>query len=192
MNPRRGFFVVLFTVLSFHSLRTNAQTYFSNPFVFSAPEFDFGISAESYFNFNDIFVGFGLGTDDVNNDWGASVNVDFRPYFKKVRVEENDNLFYQYREKLFFLSLDLTKKFYFLKFNNNDGQLGVYVEGRFGYLFGNYRGVSKSPNDKFMIAPAAGFTYDIDFIGFYLGYLNFNSGSDASNHMINLGMHVHF
>lgn len=183
----------LFVAVSFLTCKTAlSQPYLANPFVFSNPDFDFGVSTESYFNLDDVFIGFGIGTDDANNDWGASINFDFRPYFKKVSIEDSPNFYYQYREKLFFLSIDLNKKFYFLKFAQNEGQLGLYAEGRFGYLFGNYRGVSRGPENKFMIVPAGGIIYDQKPVSIYLGYLYFNSGSDAGNNMINLGLHLHF
>lgn len=190
INVLKSIFVILIILGSSH--RAKSQAYFSNPFVFSSPNFDFGVTAESYFNLKDFFVGFGAGTEEVNNDWGASVNVDFRPYFKKVLVEQSPNFYNQYREKLFFLSLDLNKKFYFLKFMDKENQIGLYIEGRFGYLFGNYRGVSSSPNDKFMIVPSGGVVATVDPVSFYLGYLYFNTGSDARNNMINLGIGIHF
>ena len=190
MNFLKSFFLAL--ILLGGVQKTYSQAYLANPFVFSKPNFDLGISAESYFNLKDIFVGFGLGTEEVNNDWGVSINVDFRPYFKKVLVDKGRNFYHQYREKLIFLSLDLNKKFYFIKFMDEEGQIGLYVEGRFGYLFGNYRGVSVSPNDKFMIVPTGGLVADLNPVSFYLGYLHFSTGSDSQNNMINIGMGIHF
>ena len=68
------------------------------------------IIGESYFNLNDFYVGFGIGLEDTGFDYTASFNVGFRPYFKKVLIEKGENLFYQYHEKTFLISIDLEKR----------------------------------------------------------------------------------
>lgn len=167
---------------SAHSLFS--QMYFHSPFEKGYFSPHFSISGETYFNGNDILLDLGIGLDDRGWDYSAMFNVGFRPFIKKIRVEENNQLF-QYREKVYFISLDLEKRFHF--FNIGDRrEVGAYVSSKFGYFFGNYRGVSTYPNDRWMMVPATGLSVQLKHTIISLGYMNFNNKSNESNHMIQL------
>ncbi|MEX1190454.1 MAG: hypothetical protein WED10_03470 [Brumimicrobium sp.] len=184
--------LLLFVVFTFYSKNSNAQgVYPISPFAANYFDPHFGIQAETYFNLDDIYFSFGLGLEDTGYDYGASLNLGFRPYFRKVLIEESENLFYQYHEKLFFLSIDLDKRFYFLEYGG-DNRLGIYLAGKFGYLFGNYRGISKSLTDKFQISPGAGFAWEFKNARLNLGYLNFQTSEDLSPHMIQIKLNLFF
>ena len=119
-------------------------------------------STEMMFNFNDYYMGLGGGIYDSGFEWGARVNLDFRPFYKRVKTEPVDQVSYIYREKRLFLSLDLEKGFY--PFEAGSTKLGAYVGGRGGLIFGGYRGTSEKPDGKLVLSPAVGLSAWIDEI----------------------------
>ena len=50
------------------------------------------------FNFDDLFWSFSGGIEDVQNEWGAKLNFEFRPFKKKVQIREDNNIIRQYKE----------------------------------------------------------------------------------------------
>lgn len=187
-------FFVLFLLGSSQSL--NAQIYTRNPFEGTYFQPHFGINAESYFNGNDILFSFGLGLEDTGYDFSTSFNVGFRPYLKKVRFQdENDeNLYYQYRERVLLFSIDVEKRFFFLEYAKNDytNRIGLYTKGKFGYFHANYRGLSESLNQRFMIAPGAGLSWEFKNARLSLGYLRLDTGSEVSSNMIDFTINLFF
>lgn len=175
--------IILLFLIGFEHY-SNAQMYFHNPFEQGYFSPHLSISGETYFNTNDVLFDFGVGIDDRGWDYSAMLNVGFRPYIKKIRVE-NDNQLFQYRERIYFISLDLEKRFQFFNFGDRR-EVGMYVSSKFGYFFGSYRGVSDYPNNKWMIVPASGLSVQLKHAIFSLGYMNFNNESNSTNHMVQL------
>ena len=58
------------------------------------------------FNFNDYYYGFSMGVEDLGYQWGARFNFQFRPFYKRVQIQETDFLIRQYREKKYFISIN--------------------------------------------------------------------------------------
>lgn len=163
--------------------KSTAQLYPVGPFDRSYFNPGFGINAGMIFNLNDFFFDFGLGFEDTGFDYSASLNIAFRPFDKKVIFEEDENLFYQYHEGMIIPSIDLEKRFFFLGLKDHD-RLGIYLGGKFGYLFGRYRGLSKSLTREGIIAPNAGFVYESKVIRLSLGYLHLDIPSYEQNNKI--------
>lgn len=174
----------------------SAQIYTRNPLQTSYFQPHFGFNAETYFHGKDVLFSFGLGLEETGYDFSASFNVGFRPYLKKVRIQdENDeNLFYQYRERILLFSIDLEKRFYFLEYAKGDNinKIGVYTLGKFGYFHANYRGLSQSLNQRFLIAPGAGFSWEFKNARISLGYLRLDQGNELSPNMINFRLNFFF
>ncbi len=174
----------------------NAQVYTSNPFQVSYFQPHFGINTEMYFSGQDVLFSFGLGMEETGYDFGASFNIGFRPYLKKVRIqdESNENLFYQYRERILLFSIDLEKRFYFLEYSSGDNinRIGIYTMGKFGYFHANYRGLSESLNQRFMIAPGIGASWEFHNARVSLGYLRLDQGNDLSPNMIDIKFNFFF
>jgi len=178
------------------SFSSKAQMYTRNPFQVSYFQPHFGINAETYFNGSDILFSFGLGLEETGYDFSASFNIGFRPYLKKVRFqdEQNENLYYQYRERITLFSIDLEKRFYFLEYSKGDNinRVGAYAKGKFGYLYANYRGLSESLNQRFLIAPGAGASWEFKNARLSLGYLFLDDGSERSSNMIDFTISLFF
>lgn len=160
---------------------------------FSANYFDphVGFQFESYFNLDDFHLSFGAGLEDTGFDYSASFNVGFRPYFKQVLMKREENLFYQYHEKTFLISIDLEKRFYFLEYKG-ENRIGLYTGAKFGYFFGNYRGVSKSFINKFLIVPELGVSWEFKNARLNLGYLLLNGSEKLSPNMIQFKLNLFF
>ena len=188
---RSKIIVVLIICLSFSKLSNAQGIYTISPFASNYFDPHFGIQAESYFNLNDFYVSFGVGLEDTGFDYTASFNVGFRPYFKKVLIEKEENLYYQYHEKTFLISIDLEKRFYFLEYNGQN-RIGIYTGGKFGYFFGNYRGVSENFTKKFLIAPGAGLSWEFKNARMNLGYLLLNGSEELAPHMIQFKLNLFF
>jgi hypothetical protein len=184
-----------FTLLS-STFTSTAQVFTRNPFQFSYFQPHFGINAESYFHGNDLLFSFGLGLEETGYDFGASFNVGFRPYLKKVLIqdENDDNTYYQYRERIMLFSIDLEKRFFFLEYakGENLNRIGIYTKAKFGYLHANYRGLSESLNQRFLIAPGAGASWEFKNARISLGYLRLDQGNEMSANMIDFTLNLFF
>lgn len=184
MFKMKQLFITFLFLVGSYSILT-AQMYFHSPIEKGYFSPHFSISGETYFNGNDLLVDFGVGLDDRGWDYSAMFNVGFRPFIKKVLVEEENNQLFQYREKVFLVSLDLEKRFHFFNFGEYK-EVGAYVSSKFGYFFGNYRGVSEYPHNRWMIVASSGLSVQLKNTILSLGYMNFNTKSDESNHMVQL------
>lgn len=187
----KKFLLVSFLIVGLNTLSFAQDEYLLSQMEKGVPDIHFGVSAEMNFNATDIFFGFGLGVEDINLEWGARLNYGFRPYHKKVLIDEGENVLRQYREKLHLISLDLEKRFMVLDLGKKK-KIGPYLGSKFGYLFGNYRGVSKSPQDKFLIAPTGGIAMHSKDVYVRAGYMYFNSETDANEHMVTFSITLFF
>ena len=188
--------LVLLTLITCYSLKSKAQVFPRNPLQFSYFQPHFGVNAEAYFHGKDFLFSFGLGMEETGYDFSASFNVGFRPYLKKVLIQDetDENTFYQYRERIMLFSIDLEKRFYFLEYAKGDNlnRIGVYTLGKFGYFHANYRGLSKSLNQGFMIAPGAGLSWEFKNARISLGYLRLDQGNELSPNMIDFKLSFFF
>lgn len=188
--------LILLTTLFLSNLNCRAQVYPRNPLQTSYFQPHFGLNAGMYFHGKDFLFSFGLGLEETGYDFSASFNVGFRPYLKKVRIQdENDkNLYYQYRERVLLFSFDLEKRFYFLEYSagENINKVGIYTLGKFGYLHANYRGLSESLNQRFLIAPGAGVSWEFKNARVALGYLRLDQGTELSPNMIHFKLNFFF
>lgn len=189
-------YLVLLLSLLCCTVQSNAQIYPRNPLQVAYFQPHFGINAESYFHNNDILFSFGAGMEETGYDFSTSFNIGFRPYLKKVRFqdEQNENLYYQYRERIMLFSIDVEKRFFFLEYasEKHNNRIGLYTRGKFGYFYANYRGLSESLNQRFMIAPGLGATWESKNVRFSLGYLRLDTRSETSPNMIDFTINLFF
>lgn len=166
---------------------SSAQIYFSNPFrgTFFQPQF--GAAFGSFFNLDDYLLDINAGMDELGYDFSAMIGFSFRPYWKRVRFKAGNHLFYQSEEKIYQISLDLEKRFYFLQYGGGDrkGKVGFYLMGKFGYLWGKYGGFKKARNQNFAINPGAGLSWQFNKIArLSLGYLYFSQTPYVKPHTL--------
>lgn len=124
----------------------------------------------------DYLMGLDMGIMDETEKFHYFITIDARPYKRKVQEFAGNNIFYQYQEERYVLTLGTR----YLHELQNSGK-GVFVGLSGGYNFGNYRGISIKPDQGWIIRPNAGFYWDLapQFFTLELGYEYFDSRSDA-------------
>ncbi|PWH81876.1 hypothetical protein [Brumimicrobium oceani] len=169
-----------------NSFKSTGQPILTNPLAGSYFQPNFGINLGTFFNHEDFLFDFGLGLEELGYDFSATFNGSFRPYYKKVVFEEDENLFYQVQEKVLQFSIDLEKRFYFIHFMNSS-KIGLYAMMKFGYFYGTYKGLKENRNKTLSLTPGAGLSWQFSKISrLNLGYLYFNQNPYADPHTINL------
>jgi hypothetical protein len=149
------------------------------PFLLSAAEEGipsrFRPAATIGFNFNpsDFFLGFSGGIEDTEKKWGAKLSFDFRPYFGKVQIEEDQNVINQYYERKYLVSMDVEKRLFELKILGRN--YSPFAAVRTGYLFGNYRGLRKAPEAFWIVSPVAGISLVTETAHWKLAYSRLNT-----------------
>ena len=124
----------------------------------------------------DYLMGLDMGIMDETGKFHYFITIDARPYKRKVQEFAGNNLFYQYQEERYVLTLGAR----YLHELQNSGK-GVFVGLSGGYNFGNYRGISLKPEQGWIIRPNAGFFWNLapQFFTLELGYEYFESRSDT-------------
>lgn len=127
------------------------------------------------FNMKDLFWSFSGGIEDVQNEWGAKLNFEFRPFQKKVQIREDNNIIRQYKEVVYFISIDVDKRF--LHFNLWGADTQFFIGTRTGFLLGNYKGTNANRKPTFITAPMAGLCFNLsEDTNFKVGYIHFSDG----------------
>lgn len=158
---------------------------------FSAKNFDmrFGWTTNMNFNLNDFYMGMAMGVEEQTYKWAARFSFDFRPYHKKIQIKENSSTVNQYFEQKYFLSLDLEKRFGELSLPKSG--INFFIGLKSGWLFGNYRGIEKSPDNFFALSPSLGVCFVKKIALFKVGYCYLNTHSvDIAPNRIVLSMTI--
>ncbi len=111
------------------------------------------------FNLKDYYYGFSLGMEDLGYEWGARFNFQFRPFYKRTQIQVNDQLITQYREKKYFVSIDLDKRFF--HFDLDDVHTQFFLGTQVGFLLGKYRGTRANAETLFNIVPVGGVCFNL-------------------------------
>ena len=124
----------------------------------------------------DYLMGLDIGVMDETERFHYFITIDARPYKRKVQEFAGNNVFYQYQEERYVLTLGTR----YLHELQSSGK-GVFVGLSGGYNFGNYRGISLKPEQGWIIRPNAGFFWNLapQFFTLELGYEYFDSRSDT-------------
>ncbi len=114
-----------------------------------------------------------VGAEDLGYEWGARLGFNFRPFYKKTQIADDNNIVRQYREQKYFLSLDLDKRF--LHFDVAQSKLQLFAGLKTGFLFGNYKGTQNNSKTYAILAPMAGVCFNHDNTFFIkAGYCHFS------------------
>ena len=124
----------------------------------------------------DYLMGLDIGVMDETERFHYFITIDARPYKRKVQEFAGNNVFYQYQEERYVLTLGTR----YLHELQSSGK-GVFMGLSGGYNFGNYRGISLKPEQGWIIRPNAGFFWNLapQFFTLELGYEYFDSRSDT-------------
>ena len=138
------------------------------------PTMNFGFHA----NLKDFYVDLGGGAEETSTRIGAQLNFAWRPFYKKVQIHESANVIRQWREKKFFISLDVYKRL--LRFGMGPKTEAHFILGaKTGYLFGDYKGTKQRPEAGITINPFGGVGFDLNGAYVAVQMLVFNDKLDS-------------
>lgn len=125
----------------------------------------FAFSIRQLANQDDYTLGFSFSTPTRSKKLSWFVSFDARPYRRKVRVKQSNNLFFQYAEDRYLVGIggayqrDLVNGF------------GVYLQLSTHYTWGRYSGTKTQPPNGVLFIPDIGlFLRARDAFTFKLGY----------------------
>lgn len=148
--------MILFVILLiFHSPKVFSQKA-NNGYSFGEVDLTGAFGSETSFNTTDWLLNFHVGVGDKKNLWSGRIFLDFRPY-EKVIWKKTEGTAHQYRSKRFLLGLTADKLI--LPIRADIFACGVYVEGKAGYSFGNYRGTATKPPQGIVGVPSGGIAF---------------------------------
>jgi len=143
------------------------------------------------FNLNDMFWSISGGIEEKNHEFGARINFEFRPFYKKIQLQSpNSNIIRQYHEKKYFFSIDVDKRFF--NFDLWSAHTQLFIGSRNGILTGNYKGTKDDLDAKFLVAPMGGITLSFqENMLIRLGYIYFKDGLvNVPNHRVTIGFYA--
>lgn len=120
------------------------------------------------FNAHDWMNGLTIGA--IDQRFGLQAEAGFSMRFWPMNVLEQDtgNLFWQWKEQRYLVSLYLSRDF--ILHHKNNKEFGIYAEAGMGYTWGKYTGTTSTPFGNYLLLPAAGITYRPGNWTFRLGY----------------------
>lgn len=118
---------------------------------------------------NDLMSGFEFGVYDYRYNFSITTGYQVRFLAKRVLVQIDEDLFYQYWENrsLFYLSANKMFSLWKPKENLN---LGASVELKEVLTFGRYRATKEKPPKKFIFVPSAGVCLRYKSANFFIKY----------------------
>ncbi len=139
------------------------------------------------FNFWDILFGPRVGLHDTKYNLRVETGFQFRPWAKRILIDRDENISYQYWERRYNIGGAIFKDFDLSNISNKN--YGLYTGVQVNYSFRRYRGIGDHPSDQFIFSPAAGVFLRLDKqFDFRLGYQYLDFGTyKVSPHRINLG-----
>jgi hypothetical protein len=122
-------------------------------------------------NLQDWYLGFAGGIEDLNNQWGLKLGLNFRPFRRYVQIQESDDMIRQYREKKYFLYFDLDKRF--IHFPIGEQEIQFFAGVRPGLLWGDYSGTKNDAESYWLLSPMGGVAVHLkNEVQFKVGYVH--------------------
>jgi hypothetical protein len=110
-----------------------------------------GISFRQMVSKDDILVGLAVSPPVTGKKLYGFMVFDFRPYRKKLRVQQTANFFNQYAENRYMIGIGAGYQQALI----ND-TFGLYLQLSSHYTWGNYGGTEIQPPSEFLFVPDAG------------------------------------
>lgn len=125
----------------------------------------FAFSIRQFANQDDYTLGFSLSTPTRVKKLSWFFTFDARPYRRKVRVQQSNNLFFQYAEDRYLIGIGGAFQKQLVE------SFGAYLQLSTHYTWGRYSGTNLNPPSGVMFVPDAGiFLQARDTFTFKLGY----------------------
>ena len=156
------------------------------------PRFEYLTVGFDYEVNNDKFISMRTGFRDTKLNSALEIEFGLRPGTEKILVNPKSDLVYQYLERRYLISLNLTK-FFILKKYSQSNRIEAFVNADGIFTYGSYRGSTRSAKSLYLFSPGAGLNYHIGFLDLRAGYKyqEFNV-YDISPHWLTLGMTFNF
>jgi len=152
------------------------------------------IAADFNWNLDDILIGASLSLMESKYGFLLQAGFKTRTWPRSALYELNSNTYYQFWETRSCVHIGIDKHFRLSK-KSLSGSYGVFVGLNGAYTYGNFRGSSKKPDDKFIPVPKAGFFINYNNLNVKLNYEYLQLQNEyISNHRINvsLGIEINF
>jgi len=145
-------------------------------------------------NFDDVMMGGSLSLLEARYGFLLQAGFKTRPSPRSYLYELDSKTYYQFWETRSCVHIGIDKHFTLSK-KSLSGSYGVFVGLNGAYTYGNFRGSSKKPDDKFIPIPKAGFFINYNNLNVKLNYEYISlKNSYISNHRVNisLGIDINF
>jgi len=152
------------------------------------------LAADFDWNIDDIMMGGSLSLLESKLGFLVQTGFKTRPWSRSYLYEQNPNTYYLFWETRSFVHIGVDKHFTLSK-KSLESSYGVFIGLNGAYTYGNFRGSSKKPGDKFLVIPKAGFFINYNDLSIKLNYEYVSLDNPfISNHWINisLGFDINF
>jgi hypothetical protein len=130
-------------------------------------------------------LSFGLAEMKYNTYFALQFKI--RPFKNRIVTETENDMYYQYWERRYFLGWQMGKDF--IINTENHTEKGIYTDLLVSYSFGNFVGTEQKPEQILLFSPSIGFVYNNDWLKVKLGYLYENLNTyNLSSHYLNAGL----
>ncbi|MBT3207333.1 MAG: hypothetical protein HN704_07065 [Bacteroidetes bacterium] len=148
---------------------------------------NFSIHIDNYFNTQDYMFGGGFGFYELKSNSTLNFGFNSRLRKKSILMEQDTNLFFQFREQRFLFYSSFEKQLNFI--NTNELETGFLLGIKGLFTFGNLRGTKLNVKNKFHFVPQVGYFFKKGDISYkiYYEYLDFNI-YEFSPHRINISL----
>ncbi len=114
------------------------------------------LAADFNWNIDDIMMGGSISLLESKLGFLFQAGFKTRPWSRSYLYEQDSKTFYLFWETRSLVYVGIDKQFTLSK-NSLTSSYGVFVGLNGAYTYGNFRGSSKKPDDKFLAIPKAGF-----------------------------------
>ncbi len=144
------------------------------------------------FNNQDYMLGFDFGLHEARLNLYLFSGILFRPFYKNVIFQENENLYYQIKEQRTNVFLGIEKDFNIFTFSDFY-RIGFLLGFKGIYSYGEYKSFYKKIEDNLLYALFTGFYYKGKHTGIKVNYEYLNMvGINTSPHRINISLNLFF
>jgi len=134
-------------------------------------------------------LGTEIGIHEVRTNLNLFSGIVSRPFKKNILFQENENLFYQLKEKRTNFYVGINKNFNIAKISQTNN-LGLSLGIKGLYSFGDYAGVYKIIDTNFLYAPFVGCFVKGKYFGAGINYEYLKLNTSQSPHRINLNCSI--
>lgn len=147
------------------------------------------ISFDAMWNFDDLLSGGSIGVIDFKYNTGFNFGYNTRYWPKRILVEFEENLYYQYWETRSLFYLNFEKKFSLMR--NYESRFGLLIGAKEIYTYGNISGSYRKVAKEYRFVPQFGLYWTYQMIGTKINYEYLDLDTyKISPHWVNISLVV--